>query len=54
MFRNLSEQLQTAWSNRLVRRFDQPAAVSNATPTTKSGIVLIMGLFAVKIALCRV
>jgi len=33
---------------------EQPAAVSSATPTTKSGIVLIMELFAVEIALCRV
>ena len=40
--------LQQHWAG------EQPAAVSNTTPTTKSGIVLIMRLFAVKIALCRV
>jgi hypothetical protein len=32
---------------------EQPAITSDMVPATKTGIALIMGLFAVKIILCR-
>jgi hypothetical protein len=32
---------------------EQPAIISDMVPATKTGIALIMGLFAVKIILCR-